>query len=98
MLKDLKSEEVEFGLAREFLLELRREFREGDEKSVKVAELRRIEQGGRIIEEFVQEFWKVAKGSSYKERILVEEFEKRMSKVIKKKLIEAEKLPASIEQ
>ena len=56
MLKDLKSEEVEFGLAREFLLELRREFREGDEKSVKVAELRRIEQGGRIIEEFVQEF------------------------------------------
>ena len=34
----------------------KKEFRGGDEKSVKIAELRRIEQGGRIIEEFVQEF------------------------------------------
>jgi len=37
-------------------LELRKKFRRGDEESIKVTELRKIEQGGRIIEEFVQEF------------------------------------------
>jgi len=52
-LEDLESGEVEYGLAGEFLLELKKEFGEGDEKSVKVAKLRRIEQGGRTMEEFV---------------------------------------------
>jgi len=38
------------------LLELKRKFEEEDEESVKVAELKRIEQGGRTMEEFVQKF------------------------------------------
>jgi len=42
-LKDLESGEVEFESVEEFLLELKKEFRGEDEKSVKVAELRRIE-------------------------------------------------------
>jgi len=37
-------------------LELKKEFGEGDEELVKIAELRRIEQGERTMEEFVQEF------------------------------------------
>jgi len=37
----------------EFLAEIKKEFRGGDEESLKIAELKRIEQGGRIMEEFV---------------------------------------------
>ena len=43
-------------ISRKFLLELKNKFREVDEESVKVAELKKIEQGGKIIKEFVQEF------------------------------------------
>jgi len=53
LLEDSETEEIEFGLVEEFLLELRKKFRGGDEKLVKVAELRRIEQEERTIEEFV---------------------------------------------
>jgi len=41
-LKDLESEEVEFGLAEKFLLEFRKKFEGEDKKLVKVVELRRI--------------------------------------------------------
>jgi len=45
--------EAEFGSVGEFLLELRKEFGGGNGESVKVAELRRPEQKGRTMEEFV---------------------------------------------
>jgi len=32
---------------------LKREFGEGDEEAVKVAELRKLEQGGKTMEEFI---------------------------------------------
>jgi len=35
---------------------LKREFGGRDEEAVKVAELRKLEQGGRTMEEYVQEF------------------------------------------
>ena len=66
MLEDLKAEEVEFWLSGEFLLELKKEFEDRDKESVKVAELKRIEQGGKIMEEFVQEFKRAARESGYK--------------------------------
>ena len=66
MLVDLKAEEVEFWLSGEFLLELKKEFEDRDKESVKVAELKRIEQGGKIMEEFVQEFKRAARESGYK--------------------------------
>jgi len=53
LLEDLKLGEAEFGSAGEFLLELRKEFEGEDKESVKVVELRRIEQGGKTIKEFV---------------------------------------------
>ena len=43
ILEDLEMKETEFGSIGEFLLELRKEFREGDKELVKVAELRRVE-------------------------------------------------------
>ncbi len=39
--------------AEEFLTGLKREFGGGDEEVVKVTELRKLEQGGRTMEEFV---------------------------------------------
>ena len=98
LLDDLETEEVEFGSAGEFLLELRKKFEEKDQELVKVAELREIEQKGKTIEEFIQEFWRAARGSGYEERALVEKFKRRINRAIRRKLIEAEKPPTSIEQ
>ena len=90
--------EVEFGLAKEFLLELKKEFGKGDEKLVKVAKLKKVEQGRRKIKEFIQEFRRVVRRSSYKGRALVEEFKRGINRVIRRNLIEAERSPTSIKQ
>ena len=79
------------------MLELRKEFGEGNKKSVRVAELKRVEQEGRTIEEFVQEFRKIAKESGYERRVLVKEFKKGMNGVIRRKLMEIKRPPISIE-
>jgi len=73
-MKELETEEIEFESAGEFLAEIRREFGGGDEESAKVVELKKIKQGGRIMEEFVQDFKRTARGSSYKGHPLIEEF------------------------
>jgi len=65
---------------------------------VKVAELRKMEQGGRMMEEFVQEFKRAARGSGYEGRPLVEEFKRGMNGGIRRKLMEAENPPTTIEQ
>jgi len=65
---------------------------------VKAAELRKLEQGGRTMEEFVQEFKWAARESGYERRPLVEEFKQGMNGGIRRKLMEAENPPASIEQ
>ena len=74
VLKDLEAEEVEYELVGEFLAEIKKEFGGGDKESLKVAELKRIEQGGRMMEEFVQDFKRIARGSSYERCPLIEEF------------------------
>ena len=56
MLEDLEAGLLEYETLREVLADIRKEFGGGDEESVKVAELKRLEQEGKIIEEFVQEF------------------------------------------
>jgi len=43
ILKELETEELEFELVGEFLAKIKKEFREGDKESMKVAELKRIE-------------------------------------------------------
>ena len=55
-MEELESGEVEYELVEEFLTSLKKEFGRGEEESVKVAELRRMEQGEKTMEEFVQEF------------------------------------------
>ena len=49
VLEDLKSGNLEYEIAEEFLVDLKKEFRRGDEETVKVAESRKLEQGERII-------------------------------------------------
>jgi len=77
---------------------LKKEFGGGEEEAVKVEELRKLEQGGRTMEEFVQEFKRAVRESGYEGRPLIEEFKRGMNGGIRRKLMEAENPPASIEQ
>ena len=95
---ELESGEVEYESVEEFLTCLRKEFGGGKEESVKAAELRKMEQGGKTIEEFIQEFKRAARESGYERRLLVEEFKRGINSGIWRKLMEAENLPTSIEQ
>jgi len=98
IMEELESGEVEYELVEEFLTCLKKEFGGGEEESVKAAELKKLEQGGKTMEEFVQEFKRAARRSGYEGRPLVEEFKRGMNGLIRRKLMEAENLPASIEQ
>ena len=82
MLEDLEGELLEYENVGEFLADIRKEFGGGDEKSVKVAELRRLEQRGKTIEKFIQEFRRAARESRYEGRLLVEEFKRRINGTI----------------
>jgi len=97
-MEEFEAEEVEYESVEEFLTSLKKEFGGGEEESVKVAELRKLEQGGRTMEEFVQEFKRVARGSGYERQPLIEEFKRGMNRVIWRKLMEAENQPSSIEK
>ena len=97
VLEELESGEREYETAEEFLTTLKKEFGGGEEESVKVAELRKLEQGGKRMEEFVQEFKRAARGSRYEGRPLVEEFKRGMNGGIRRKLMEVENPPTSIE-
>ena len=81
---------LEYKTAGEFLADPKKEFGEGDEEIVKVAELKRLEQGGKMMEEFVQKLRKVKRESSYKRRPLIKEFKIGMNRVIQQILMELE--------
>jgi len=49
----LEAGEMEYETAEKFLMTLKKEFGGGEEELVKAAELRKLEQGGRTMEEFV---------------------------------------------
>ena len=97
-MEDLEEGELEYESVGEFLAAIKKEFREGKGESVKVAELKRLEQGGRTMEEFIQEFRRAAKGSRYEGRLLIEEFKRGMNRIIRRKLMEVERPSTSIEQ
>jgi len=97
-MEELEAGELEYKSVKEFLTNLKKEFGGGEEESVKAAELRKLEQRGRTMEEFIQEFKRATRGSRYEERPLVEEFKRGMNGSIRRKLMEAENQPGSIEQ
>ena len=98
VMEELELGEMKYETAEEFLTILKREFRRGEEELMKAAELRKLEQGGKTMEEFVQEFKRAVRGSGYKGRPLMEEFKRGMNRGFRRKLIEVENLLTSIEQ
>ena len=98
MLEDLEERVIEYELVEKILMVIKKELGGEEEESVKVAELKKMEQGGRMIEEFVQEFKRATRGSGYKRRSLIEEFKRGINRVIRRKLMEAENQPGSIKQ
>ena len=85
-------------MAREFLADLKKEFGGGDKEALKVVELKRLEQEEKIIEKFIQEFKRAARGSRYKEQPLIEEFKRGMNRIVWWRLIKLEYQPSFIEQ
>jgi len=53
VMEEMETGEVEYELAEEFLACLKKEFGGGEEEVVKAVELRRVEQGGKTMEEYV---------------------------------------------
>ena len=98
IMKELEVGELEYKTVEEFLISLRKEFGGGEEELVKAAELRKLEQGGKMIEEFIQEFKRAARESGSEGRPLVEEFRRGMNRGIRKKLMKSENPLGSIEQ
>ena len=74
VMEELEAGEIEYEMVEEFLMSIKKKFSRREEESVKVAELRKLEQGGKTIEEFVQGFKRAARRSRYEGRPLIEEF------------------------
>ena len=97
-MEELEAGEVEYESVENFFIVLKRKFGVGEEELAKAAELRKMEQGGRTMEEFVQEFKRAVRESGYEGRPLVEEFKQGINGEIRRKLMEAENPLTSIEQ
>ena len=52
-MEDLEEGVIEYESVGKFLIALKKEFGGGDEETVKIAELKKLEQGGKKMEEFV---------------------------------------------
>jgi len=90
VMEELETGEMEYETVEEFLTSLKKEFGGGEEELAKAAELRKLEQGGKTMEEFIQEFKRAARESGYERRPLIEEFKRGMNGGIRRKLMEAE--------
>jgi len=98
ILEDLEKGNLEYKTVGKFLADFKKEFKRGDDETIKVAELKRIEQENRTMEVFVQKFRRTTTRSDYKKRPLVKEFKRGMNSIIRRKLVEVERPPKSIEQ
>ena len=96
LLDKLAKEESEVESVEQLFTEIRNSFEETSKEERKIEQLRTIEQGKRIYNEYVQEFEKVARGSGYKRRPLIEEFKRGLNRSIRRKLAEAEEPPTTI--
>ena len=71
-MEDLESKILSYVTVREFLSNLKEEFGRGNNKMIKVAELKKVEQRSRTIDKFVQEFMQAVRESKYKRRLLIQ--------------------------
>ena len=98
MLDELAKRESEVELAEQLFTKMRNNFGEILKEERKIEQLRTIEQRGKTYDEYVQEFKKVTRGSSYEGRPLIEEFKRGLNGSIRRKLAEAEEPPTTIEE
>ena len=96
LLDELAKGESEVESVEKLFTKIRNDFGETSEEERKIEQLRTIEQGRRTCDEYVQEFKKVARGSGYEGRPLIEEFKRGLSGAIRRKLAEAEEPPSTI--
>jgi len=96
LLDELAKGELEVELVEQLFAKIRDDFEETLEEERKIEQLRMIEQGGRTCNKYVQEFKKIARGSGYEGRPLIEEFKRGLNRAIRRKLAEAEELPTTI--
>ena len=97
-MEELESGKAEYESVEEFLMSLKKEFGREEEESTKAVELRKLEQGEKTMEKFMQKFKRAARGNRYKGRPLVEEFKRKINGGIRRKLMEVENSPAFIKQ
>jgi len=96
LLDELAKGESEVDTVEKLFTKIRNNFRETSEEERKIEQLWTIEQEGRTCDEYVQEFRKVARGSGYTGRPLIEEFKRGLNGAIRRKLAEAEEPPTTI--
>jgi len=96
LLDELAKGESEVELVEQLFIEIRNDFGKTSEEEKKIEQLRTIKQGGKTCNEYVQKFKKVARGSGYEGRPLIEKFKRGLNGSIRRKLVEAEELPTTI--
>ena len=96
IIDELVKGELEVESVEQLFIKIRNNFGETSEEERKIEQLRTIEQGGRTCDEYIQEFKKVTRGSSYEGRPLIEEFKSGLNRSIRRKLAEAEEPPTTI--
>ena len=72
VLEDLEVRVLEYEIAEKFLTDIKKEFEEGNKKTVKVVEFKKLEQEGKIMEKFIQKFRRVIRESEYEGKLLIE--------------------------
>ena len=95
---ELAKGESEVELAEQLFAKIRNDFGETSEEERKIEQLKTIEQKGRTCNEYVQKFKKIARGSGYEGRPLIEEFKRGLNGAIRRKLAKAEEPPTTIEE
>jgi len=96
LLDELAKGESKVESAEQLFAKIRNDFGETLEEEKKIEQLRTIEQRGRTCNKYMQEFKKVARGSSYEGRPLIEEFKRGLNGAIRRKLAKAEEPPTTI--
>ena len=80
----------------ELFKKIREEFGEFDKESRKADKLRLLVQGQKTCNEYMQEFRRVARGSSYEGRALINKFKRGLNGTIRRRLAEAESPSSTI--
>jgi len=74
IMKYLENRSLEFAMVGDFLINLKQELKNRNNKSVKVAELKKVKQKRKMMKKFIQKLRRVVRESRFEKRLLIEEF------------------------